>query len=85
MPAPVWAGCGTATVVMEMLMNEKYAGDSAACRSSIPTITVEKKRFHNRGELPQYYVGEDHEPIIDRRTPFDAVQSGNRLADGSSC
>ena len=34
---------------------------------------MEKKRFHNRGELPQYFVGEDHEPIIDRET-FDAVQ-----------
>ena len=32
------------------------------------------KHFFNRGELPQYFVAEDHEPIIDRKT-YDAVQA----------
>ena len=57
---------------MEMLKNEKYAGD-LLLQKFYTNNHVEKKRFHNRGELPQYFVGEDHEPIIDRET-FDAVQ-----------
>ena len=35
---------------------------------------IEKKQCFNRGELPQYFVAEDHEPIIDREI-FDAVQA----------
>ena len=54
------------------LKNEKYAGD-LLLQKFYTNNHVEKKRFHNRGELPQYFVGEDHEPIIDRET-FDAVQ-----------
>ena len=70
-PAPL-GGLWNASVVMEMLKNEKYAGD-LLLQKFYTNNHVEKKRFHNRGELPQYFVGEDHEPIIDRET-FDAVQ-----------
>ena len=70
-PAPM-GGLWNASVVMEMLKNEKYAGD-LLLQKFYTNNHVEKKRFHNRGELPQYFVGEDHEPIIDRET-FDAVQ-----------
>ncbi len=52
--------------------NEKYAGD-LLLQKFYTKKHVERKRFHNRGELPQYFVGEDHEPIIDQET-FDAVQ-----------
>lgn len=70
-PAPL-GGLWNASVVMEMLKNEKYAGD-LLLQKFYTNNHVEKKRFHNRGELPQYFVGEDHEPIIARET-FDAVQ-----------
>ena len=70
-PAPL-GGLWNASVVMEMLKNEKYVGD-LLLQKFYTNNHVEKKRFHNRGELPQYFVGEDHEPIIDRET-FDAVQ-----------
>ena len=70
-PAPM-GSLWNASVVMEMLKNEKYAGD-LLLQKFYTNNHVEKKRFHNRGELPQYFVGEDHEPIIDRET-FDAVQ-----------
>ena len=70
-PAPL-GGLWNASVVMEMLKNEKYAGD-LLLQKFYTNNHVEKKRFHNRGELPQYFVGEDHEPIIGRET-FDAVQ-----------
>ena len=72
-PAPL-GGLWNASVVMEMLKNEKYVGD-LLLQKFYTNNHVEKKRFHNRGELPQYFVGEDHEPIIDRET-FDAVQRG---------
>ena len=70
-PAPL-GGLWNASVVMEMLKNEKYVGD-LLLQKFYTNNHVEKKRFHNHGELPQYFVGEDHEPIIDRET-FDAVQ-----------
>lgn len=35
---------------------------------------VEKKQCFNRGELPQYFLAEDHKPSIDSET-FDAVQA----------
>ena len=70
-PAPL-GGLWNASVVMEMLKNEKYAGD-LLLQKFYTNNHVEKKLLHNRGELPQYFVGEDHEPIIDRET-FDAVQ-----------
>ena len=70
-PAPL-GGLWNASVVMEILKNEKYVGD-LLLQKFYTNNHVEKKRFHNRGELPQYFVGEDHEPIIDRET-FDAVQ-----------
>lgn len=62
----------TNSFVRYCLKNEKYAGD-LLLQKFYTNNHVEKKHFHNRGELPQYFVGEDHEPIIDRET-FDAVQ-----------
>ena len=62
----------TNSFVRYCLKNEKYAGD-LLLQKFYTNNHVKKKHFHNRGELPQYFVGEDHEPIIDRET-FDAVQ-----------
>ena len=56
-------------------MDEKYAGDLLLQKSYVNNH-VEKKQLPNRGELPQYFVAEDHAPIIDRET-FDAVQAEN--------
>ena len=46
-----------------------HGGKGSFCQQA----HIEKKQCFNRGELPQYFVAEDHEPIIDRET-FDAVQ-----------
>ena len=70
-PAPE-GGLWNASVIMMMLRNEKYAGD-LLLQKFYTNNHIEKKLFFNRGELPQYFVGEDHEPIIGRET-FDAVQ-----------
>lgn len=70
-PAPN-GGLWSASTILFMLRNEKYAGDLLLQKYYVNNH-IEKKQFPNRGELPQYAVTEDHEPIIDRAT-FDAVQ-----------
>ena len=40
-----------------------------------------KKRKTNEGEIPQYYVTDDHEPIIDKKT-FDLVQIEREKRNG---
>ena len=66
-------GLWNAGTIMMMLRNEKYAGDLLLQKSYVNNH-MEKKQLPNRGELPQYFVAEDHAPIIDRET-FDAVQA----------
>jgi len=66
-------GLWNASVIMMMLRNEKYVGD-LLLQKFFTNNHVEKKQCFNRGELPQYFVAEDHEPIIDRKT-YDAVQA----------
>ena len=71
-PAPE-GGLWNPSVIMMMLRNEKYAGD-LLLQKFFTNNHIEKKQCFNRGELPQYFVEGDHEPIIDRET-FDAVQA----------
>lgn len=71
-PAPE-GGLWNASVIMMMLKNEKYAGD-LLLQKFFTNNHIEKKQCFNRGELPQYFVEGDHEPIIDRET-FEAVQA----------
>jgi DNA invertase Pin-like site-specific DNA recombinase len=58
--------------VRRMLSNEKYKGD-ALLQKEFTVDFLQKKRKKNEGELPQYYVEEDHEPIISPWL-FDYVQ-----------
>jgi hypothetical protein len=58
--------------ISKMLRNEKYAGD-LLLQKTFRTDHLSKQTQINRGELPQYFVQEAHEPIIDRAT-FEAVQ-----------
>ena len=49
--------------IKKMLQNEKYMGDALLAK----TYTVDfltKKRVKNNGIVPQYYVEDNHEPII---------------------
>ncbi len=65
--------------VQYMLSNEKYKGD-ALLQKYFMVDYLQKKTKKNEGELPQYYVEGDHEPIIDPWL-FDYVQTvlQNRL------
>ena len=58
--------------VTYVLSNPTYRGDSLL--QKVYTVDpISKHKVRNKGELPQYYVEETHEPIIDKDT-FDKVQ-----------
>ena len=65
---PKW----NAATVKRMLQNEKYKGD-ALLQKSYTTDFLTKKKKVNEGEIPQYYVKNHHEAIIDPAV-FDMVQ-----------
>lgn len=60
------------STIKSILTNEKYKGD-ALLQKGYTADFLTKKRKTNNGELPQYYIEDDHESIIDKET-FDAVQ-----------
>ena len=53
------------STVRSILKNEKYIGD-ALLQKEYTADYLTKKRVHNTGILPQYYVEDDHEAIISR-------------------
>ena len=58
--------------VRSMLSNEKYKGD-ALLQKEFTVDYLTKRMKKNEGELPQYYVKESHEAIIEPHV-FDYVQ-----------
>ena len=58
--------------VRRMLQNEKYKGDALLQKSYIADFLT-KKQVTNHGEVPQYYVENNHEAIIEPEI-FDRVQ-----------
>ena len=75
-PSPCGCDRWNGMTVRRMLSNEKYKGD-ALLQKEFTVDYLRKKMKKNEGELPQYYVEEDHEPIISPWL-FDYVQK--RLA-----
>ncbi|MFQ6969833.1 MAG: recombinase family protein [Enterocloster aldenensis] len=61
-----------ATVIDKMLSNEKYMGD-ALLQKTYTVDFLTKKKVVNRGLVPQYYIEDDHEPIIPKEL-FHRVQ-----------
>ena len=59
--------------VKSILTNEKYKGD-ALLQKVFTTDYLTKRKKKNEGEVPQYYVTENHPAIIDAET-FDLVQA----------
>jgi site-specific DNA recombinase len=59
--------------VMSILRNEKYKGDALLQKCFVKDF-LSHKRVQNNGELPQYYVHDGHEAIINREV-FDYVQT----------
>ena len=61
-----------ANTVNSILQNEKYKGD-ALMQKCFSDNFLTKRMIRNIGQLPQYYVTDDHEAIIDSKV-FDKVQ-----------
>lgn len=61
-----------ASTIDKMLSNEKYMGD-ALLQKTYTVDFLTKKRVKNRGMIPQYYIENDHEPIISKEL-FHRVQ-----------
>lgn len=59
---PMHGGRWSKSTITGMLRNEKYCGDSIM-QKSYSTMKVQK---YNYGELPKYYVQDNHEPIVSR-------------------
>ena len=68
-------GCDTwhSNSIHSILTNEKYKGD-ALLQKTYTSDFLTKKKKKNKGEIPQYYVKDNHEPIIDPQV-FDIVQA----------
>ena len=61
------------TSVRNILSNEKYKGDALLQKTFCEDFLTKKMKI-NQGEVPQYYVENNHEAIIDPQT-FDMVQA----------
>lgn len=58
------------TTIRNILMNEKYYGDLLLQKSFVEDH-IDKRKVINNGELPQYFIEDDHEAIIDRQAMSD--------------
>lgn len=61
-----------ASTIMGILQNEKHMGD-AILQKTFTADFLTKKMVKNEGQLEQYYVKDDHEPIIGKEF-WDVVQ-----------
>ena len=71
-PTPGGKTVWSQTTVKAILTNEKYKGD-ALLQKSYTTDYLTKKKKVNEGEIPQYYVENSHEAIIEP-VVFEMVQ-----------
>jgi site-specific DNA recombinase len=67
-------------VIRHMLENEKYAGDVIMQKTYI-TDCISKKVKQNNGELPKYWIKNNHPAIIDRVT-WNRVQKEKARRNG---
>ena len=71
-PTPMGKELWSYQTVKSMLQNEKYKGDALLQKAfTVDYLTKQKKK--NTGELPQYYIENNHKAIIDSIV-FDYVQ-----------
>ena len=71
-PAP-FGKCWRTPRILEILANEKYVGDTLL-QKNFTTDTLPFRQIANRGEKPQYYISDTHQPIIERSL-FEEVRS----------
>ena len=67
-----------------ILRNEKYMGD-LLLQKSLSESHLTKRQVKNEGQLQQFYINDDHEPIVSR-TVFSETQSEvQRRAEKHKC
>jgi len=71
-PTPGGKRVWSPATVRRMLQNEKYKGDALLQKSYTVDFLTKKKKL-NEGEIPQYYVENAHQAIIEP-VVFDMVQ-----------
>ena len=71
-PTPAGKTNWQTSTIESILTNEKYRG-SARLQKKFTVDFLTKKQKVNEGEIPQYYIEESHEAIIDP-SEWDAVQ-----------
>ncbi len=71
-PTPCGKSKWSRSTVSSILTNEKYKGDALLQKVYTPDFLT-KKKVKNSGQVPQYYVQDDHEAIIEPEI-FDLVQ-----------
>lgn len=86
-PSPTGKDHWNTSAVKSILTNEKYKGDALLQKTFCIDFLTKKFKI-NDGEVPQYYVEHNHEPIIEPEV-FDMVQreveirkSGNNRHNG---
>ena len=62
----------TCSIILNIIKNEKYMGD-AILQKTYTSDFLTKKTEKNTGQITQYYVENDHEPIIEKDF-WNAVQ-----------
>lgn len=72
-PAPAGGAKWHPSTIQSILKNEKYKGDSLLQKKFVVDF-LSKRMKKNEGEIPQYYVENDHEAIISPEV-FDLVQA----------
>lgn len=68
-PSPAGESKWTTQTILRILQNEKYAGD-VLLQKTYTSDFLEGKVKKNNGELPQYYIKDNHPAIIPRETFF---------------
>lgn len=72
-PTPGGATIWSASTIKSILSNEKYKGDALLQKKFCENFLTKKMKI-NQGEVPQYYVENNHEAIIEPQI-FDMVQT----------
>ena len=72
------------TSIRKILENEKYMGD-ALLQKTCTVDFLNKKRVKNTGMQPQYYVEDDHEPIIPKEIFLMVQKEMARRSEQNAC
>lgn len=64
-PTPIGKSTWAFGTIKRIIQNEKYKGD-ALLQKTYTVDFLTKKRINNDGQVNQYYIENNHEPILDR-------------------